>query len=349
MLGGDHVDRVEGGEGVVDEHDAAAGGERRRDLGLAGGVGEQVVDGGVGGVGDLGIPRDEHRRTTGTVLRLGEQVGGGERSRHAAVGDDHDLGRSRERIDADRARDLALGQGDVPVAGADDHVDRADGLGAVRERGDGLGAADAVHLGDTDERRRRERGCGHRAVGRGRDAQHQLAHTRELRGDGGHQHRRRVRGATAGNVQAGPPDRHRQLTQGHAVALERRLRRGELRGVILTDPVGGDLECGAELGRGGVERGPRGRRQGHGARRADTRRSARSGRGRHRRHGRGRRRGWRAPTPGRRRRRLQTLRQGARARRRDRRSRGGRVGRARCGHRRLGSCPRRPTSPSCRA
>ena len=74
-----------------------------------------------------------------------------------AVGDDHDLGRTRERLDADRARDLALGEGDVAVPGADDHVDRADGLGAVRERGDRLRATDPVHLGDADQRRGRER------------------------------------------------------------------------------------------------------------------------------------------------------------------------------------------------
>ena len=305
MLGRDHVDRVERGERVVDEHDAATGAERRRDLGVAGSVGEQLVERGVGGVGDVGVPGDEHRGAAGAVLGLGEEVGGGERGGHAAVGDDHDLRRAGERVDADGAGDLALGQGHVAVAGADDHVDRADGLGAVGHRGDGLGAADAVHLGDPGERGGGQRGRGHGAVGRGRDAQHALGHARELRGDGGHQHGRRVGGAAAGHVEAGPLDRDRHLAQGHAVALERRLGRVELGGVVLADAVGGDLERGAQLGRGGVERGAARRPRGRGGRRGGSRRSARSGRGRRRRRGRGRRRGSRAPTPARRRRRRQ--------------------------------------------
>ena len=54
----------------------------------------------------------------GTVLGLGDQVGGDELGRGGVVGDDDDLGRPRERLDPDDARDLALGLGDVDVARA---------------------------------------------------------------------------------------------------------------------------------------------------------------------------------------------------------------------------------------
>ncbi len=211
----------------------------------------------------------------GSVLGLREQIGGGEGGRHAAVGDDHHLGRPGERVDADRARDLALGQRDVAVAGADDDVDRADGLGAVGERGDRLRTADAVHLGDTGQRGRRQRGRGHGAVGGRRDAEDHLVDAGELRRDRGHQHGRRVRGATAGHVadrraRPGSP----APASDDAVAFEHRLGRVELGGVVLADAVGGDLERGAELGRGGVERGAQRRRRGPGGRRGRTRRTA---------------------------------------------------------------------------
>ena len=56
------------------------------------------------------------------------------------------LRRAGHHVDADLAEHLALGGGDIGVAGADDLGDRRDGLGAVGERGDRLRAADAIDL-----------------------------------------------------------------------------------------------------------------------------------------------------------------------------------------------------------
>ena len=60
----------------------------------------------------------------GPVLGLPEQVGGDELGVGRLVGDHEDLGRAGEQVDADRPEQLALGLGDVGVAGADDHVHR---------------------------------------------------------------------------------------------------------------------------------------------------------------------------------------------------------------------------------
>ena len=51
-----------------------------------------------------------------------------------------------EAIDARPGRTPALGLLHVQVAGADDHIDRGDGLGPVGQRGDRLGAAHPVDL-----------------------------------------------------------------------------------------------------------------------------------------------------------------------------------------------------------
>jgi hypothetical protein len=51
-----------------------------------------------------------------------------------------------DHVDADLAEHLALGGGDIGIAGADDLGDRRDGVGAIGQRGHGLRAADAVDL-----------------------------------------------------------------------------------------------------------------------------------------------------------------------------------------------------------
>ena len=133
------------------------------------------------------------------------------------------------------------------VAGSDDHVDRPDALGAVRERGDGLGAAHSEHLVDADQRGCREGRLGDQTVRTGRHAQGDLGHSGDLGGYGGHQHRGRVRRAAARYVEAGAVDRAGDLLELDSRALA---ARGRL-----------DLELvvGADLGRGVGERGAEGR------------------------------------------------------------------------------------------
>ena len=60
----------------------------------------------------------------------------------AVVGDDRDLGRAGEQVDADLAEELALGLGDVGVARADDDVGLGQALDAVGHRGQRLDAAE---------------------------------------------------------------------------------------------------------------------------------------------------------------------------------------------------------------
>ncbi len=85
---------------------------------------------------------DEDRRRGRAVLGLAEQVGGAHLAVDRVVGDDQGLGRAGEQVDADAAEQLPLGLGDIGVAGADDHIDRRDRLGAERHRGDRLHAAE---------------------------------------------------------------------------------------------------------------------------------------------------------------------------------------------------------------
>ena len=80
------------------------------------------------------------------MLGLAQQIRGADFAVDAVVGDDERLGRPGQQIDADAAEQLALGLGDIGVAGADDHVDRRDGLGAERHGGHRLHAAEHEDL-----------------------------------------------------------------------------------------------------------------------------------------------------------------------------------------------------------
>ncbi len=176
-------------------------------------------------------------------------------------------------------------------------------------------------------------GCGMRPSAAGRHAQDAARHPCELRGDRGHQHRRRVRGPPTGHVEPGAGDGHRHLAQRHAVAIERGLGRVGLERVVGADAVGGDVQRGAQLRRHGVERGgsspagTRGSATSHPSNRAVSSRTASSPRART--SARMPRTDGERVVVG-----ARTCRsQGARARQERRCSRGGRVGRARCGHR----------------
>ena len=80
------------------------------------------------------------------VLGLGEQVDGDAARVVRGVGEDHDFRRAGDAVDADPAEHLALGLGDIGVAGADDAVHRRDGLRCPRPGRRRLRAADAVDL-----------------------------------------------------------------------------------------------------------------------------------------------------------------------------------------------------------
>src|SRR5262249_6171223 len=71
---------------------------------------------------------DEDRGRGGAVLGLAQEVAGDDAGVGAVVGDDEDLRRPRQQIDADGAEDLPFGFGHVLVAWPDDHGNRGQGL-----------------------------------------------------------------------------------------------------------------------------------------------------------------------------------------------------------------------------
>ena len=177
----------------------------------------------------------------GAVLGLGHEVDGDEVGGGRFVGHHHQLRRAGGGLDADHAGHLPLGQRDVDVARSDDDVDRPDGLGAVGHGGDGLGAADPVHLVDGQEGGGGQRGLGDGAVGAGRHAQGDLGHAGHLGRDGGHQHGGRVHRPPAGDVATGPVDRPDEVADDDALPLVARLVL-HLGAVVGHDLVAGELE-----------------------------------------------------------------------------------------------------------
>ena len=130
-------------------------------------------------------------------------------SRSAPCGGHHgQVRRPGEPVDADHAGHLPLGLLHPQRPRADDHVDLRDRLGAVRQRGHGLGAGDGeVGVGAAQLRR----GDHHRM----RRADHvHLVHARGARRHDAHHDRRRIRIAAAGRVDRG-------AAHGHVAQLHR--------------------------------------------------------------------------------------------------------------------------------
>jgi hypothetical protein len=90
---------------------------------------------------------DEQDAAAVAVLGLREEVGGDPRGICGGVGEDEDFARAGEEVDGALAEDLALRLDDPRAAGAEDFLHGPDGLRAIRERRDGLRAADTVNLG----------------------------------------------------------------------------------------------------------------------------------------------------------------------------------------------------------
>ena len=232
---------VDRGDRVVDQHDAAPRRERRRDLVATVRVGDEPLERVVGRVGHVGVPGDQDRGAAGTVLGLGEEVGGDELGGDRAVGDDHDLRRARRttrcrRVPATSRLASATYRLPGPTITSTGRIDSVPYASAAiacapptRYTSSTPASAAAASVG-----------CGTRPSAAGRHAQHELGDARDLRGDRGHQHGRRVRGASAGHVEPGAVDRDRELAERHAVAIERGLGRVGLERVVRADAVGGD-------------------------------------------------------------------------------------------------------------
>ena len=89
------------------------------------------------------------------MLRLTEQISRDIAGVGLFIRDNQNLARARDHIDGNGTEDLLLRFGDKGVAGADDLVHLGNALGAVRQSGDRLCAADLEDLIDARNGRRR--------------------------------------------------------------------------------------------------------------------------------------------------------------------------------------------------
>ena len=167
-VGDDHEPVSEGGAGDV------AG---RQVCELAS---EREVD----GVGQRRIGGDQHRQRVGVVLGLGEEIGRHHSRIRACVGENDQLRRARQHVDADVARHQLLGRRDPAIAGTDHDIARWRSTDAVGQRGDRVGAANRQQPVGTGHRRGRKTD-----LRRTRRRHPDLGHSSGPGGDGGHQHR----------------------------------------------------------------------------------------------------------------------------------------------------------------
>ncbi len=216
---------------------------------------------------DLGAQLDGNRRhdlgrgaqqidllPTGTVLCLGEEIGGGERRVGRLVGDDHDLARAGQRIDADGAKNLAFRFANVGVAGAEDLVDGVDRRRAIGHRADRLHATETVDFRHAREVQRGEHPIGQLAVGIAGREHRDFRTPGDFRQRDGHQHGRNERHLTARDVKADAADGVEFFADEGAVFVLRGPVFGEAAAVELDDAVAGGLE-GPKLGGGQAFRG----------------------------------------------------------------------------------------------
>ena len=175
VFGRVRVGRVDGLFDAVCEDDAGlAAAQRRVDaLGVLG-ARHAVLEALLHLVGDVFAVGDKHGTGELVMFSLADQIGGEPAWVGTLVGDDGDFGRTGDGVDADDAGDHALGGGDEDVARAGDLVHRIaqnlavlrfGALGAVSEHGDGLSAADRVHLVHAEDGAGGEDGLVRQAVG----------------------------------------------------------------------------------------------------------------------------------------------------------------------------------------
>ena len=121
------------------------------------------------------------------MLRLRQQISSSPVSARGFIRDDDGFGGAGQAVNAHRSEHLLFCQGDEQVAGTDDLIHGLNGFSAVRQRGNGLRAADGVDLIHTGDGRG---GQDHRVDFTGsafrRGDHHDLFHTRNPRGNSGH-------------------------------------------------------------------------------------------------------------------------------------------------------------------
>lgn len=214
MLGGEVVGDAPHLVGVVAGHDPAVVAPRGPGQVVRGHPRQQPVDHVEHRPSQRGGGGDEHGGGVRAVLGLRQQVDGDGERVGGVVGDDQDLGRPGEQVDADLAEQLPLGLGDVGVARPGQHVDRGDRVGAQRHRRDRLDPAQDVDLVGAGQRHRGDRRRRDLAADRGRAGDH-VRHARGLRGHDRHVRRRRQRVPPARHVRTRRADRDVPVPEDH--------------------------------------------------------------------------------------------------------------------------------------
>ena len=144
----------------------------------------------------------QHRACQPVVLGLTQQV-----CRHpcgiaAAVCQHQNFAGARDHINAHLAEHLALGGGNVDVAGAHDLIHRRDALGTVGQRCHSLCAAGLENFGHPGGGGSGQNDRVHLAVLPGGGGHDDLGHPCHLGGDDVHEHGGRVRRRAAGHIDA---------------------------------------------------------------------------------------------------------------------------------------------------
>ncbi len=80
------------------------------------------------------------------MFGLSEQISGHPVGFGGVIGDDHRFSWVGQAVYPHHAEDLALGEGDEQVAGAEDFIHRWDRFRAIGQRSDGLRAAQGIHF-----------------------------------------------------------------------------------------------------------------------------------------------------------------------------------------------------------
>ncbi len=175
------------------------------------------------------------------MLGLSQQVEGDQPWIGPRIGNDHHIGRSRDAINPNMAKNLPLGFGYIGVAGANNAVNRANGLRAISHGSHSLRTANAVDFGHTG------------AVGGGKDqrvnnpiggwyAHGQPFDACNLGGNGVHQHGGGVGSLAARYVQSGCIQRDPAHPQCHPHVVRVAYVRGKLFLVEALNPSGGNIQ-----------------------------------------------------------------------------------------------------------
>ena len=176
-------------------------------------------------VGNTLCACDANDEAPGPMLGLREHVQRGHA--HGALvgvcaGYHEQVARPGEAVDAHDRRQQVLGLLHVQVAGSHHHVDARDRLRSIRERGDRLGAAHAVHALHATQPAGPENGAVDLPVGARGGTHGHVEHAGGARGHNAHDDRARIRRPSARHIHRRGAERN--LAQAHALALRQRHR-----------------------------------------------------------------------------------------------------------------------------